>query len=312
MRRFLGRQFRHLYHAWDRYEVDDGPLMAAAVSYYMGLALFPLLFLLTAGLGLFLKHTHLGQDAEQQILAAISEHLSPSVGKQVRAMLGQIQSRAAINGPIGLATMLLAALAAFAQFERAFDRIWRVPRKDVSGIWATAKRLLIERGTAFLSLMTLGLFLIVIFISGVVLSAIQTTTSELAPLPGYLWTGPQLATSMALNALLFTAIYRWLPKAPVKWREAAQGAVVAAILWEIGRQVLAAVLIGAWYSAYGIIGSFLMVLLWCYYAVTVVFLGAEYVQEICENCQQAPWLRVLSGRSPASATDAESRAKPRG
>jgi membrane protein len=33
-------------------------------------------------------------------------------------------------------------------------------------------------------------------------------------------------------------------------------------------------------SAYGAIGSFIALLLWCYYAISILFFGAEYVQAI--------------------------------
>jgi membrane protein len=36
-------------------------------------------------------------------------------------------------------------------------------------------------------------------------------------------------------------------------------------------------------SAYGVIGAFLAVLVWCYYAVTIVLLGAEYIQVLREH-----------------------------
>ncbi|MCA9071192.1 MAG: YihY/virulence factor BrkB family protein, partial [Planctomycetaceae bacterium] len=64
-----------------------------------------------------------------------------------------------------------------------------------------------------------------------------------------------------------------------------KGAVLVAIGWEIGRQILAAVLIRSNYiSAYGTIGSFLAIMLWLYFSSHLVFLGAEFVQCICQKC----------------------------
>ena len=48
---------------------------------------------------------------------------------------------------------------------------------------------------------------------------------------------------------------------------------------ELGRVVLGAFLIGMRYSsAYGAVGSFIAILLWCYYGISILFFGAEYVQ----------------------------------
>ena len=81
-----------------------------------------------------------------------------------------------------------------------------------------------------------------------------------------------------MNGPLFAVIYRVLPNVEVRWGEAARGAILAAALWEIGRRLLATVIIGTQYSVYGVVGAFIAVMLWVYYAVTVLFLGAEYIQ----------------------------------
>jgi membrane protein len=94
-----------------------------------------------------------------------------------------------------------------------------------------------------------------------------------------------LVLPVLLKAAVFTLIYRWLPKPDVRWSEALRGGIFASIVWEIGRNVLTCFLVGAKYSsAYGVVGSFIVVLLWIYYAITVLFLGAEYIQCICEKC----------------------------
>ena len=72
-----------------------------------------------------------------------------------------------------------------------------------------------------------------------------------------------------------------LPKAPVRWCDAFHGALLTAAAWEIGRQVLAIFIArGKYTSAYGVVGAFLAILLWCYYAVTIILLGAEYIHVV--------------------------------
>jgi membrane protein len=70
-----------------------------------------------------------------------------------------------------------------------------------------------------------------------------------------------------------------LPKKFVCWKDAIRGGLLAACIWELGRFVLGAFLIGMRYSsAYGAVGSFIAILLWCYYGISILFFGAEYVQ----------------------------------
>ena len=54
---------------------------------------------------------------------------------------------------------------------------------------------------------------------------------------------------MGLNWALFTLLYKALPRTRVLWSHAAQGAALAAVLWEVNRQLLAALVIGERYSA---------------------------------------------------------------
>jgi uncharacterized BrkB/YihY/UPF0761 family membrane protein len=65
----------------------------------------------------------------------------------------------------------------------------------------------------------------------------------------------------------------------VHWLDALRGGLLAALVWEVGRDVLGAFFIGMRYTtAYGAIGSFIALLLWCYYGISILFFGAEYVQ----------------------------------
>jgi membrane protein len=84
---------------------------------------------------------------------------------------------------------------------------------------------------------------------------------------------------IGLNIAAFTVVYRFLPKRSVRWTSAILGAVVASILWEVGRQVLAAYVVGDKLpTAYGLIGSFMAIMLWTYYAMIVVLYGAAFAR----------------------------------
>ncbi len=81
----------------------------------------------------------------------------------------------------------------------------------------------------------------------------------------------------------FTLIFKILPKAPVRWRDASAGGMLTAVTWQIGQRLLESFVISNNYSAYGIVGSFLAVMLWMYYASAVVLLGAEFVRVLDVN-----------------------------
>jgi membrane protein len=282
------RRLRRIAAAWQRYEADDGPTLAAAVAYYLGLSLFPLLLVLIAGLGWFLQFTETGRSAEEQFLSILGEQLSPTLVLEVQQTLHLVRARSHYQGPIGFLVVLLTSLAAFGQFDRALDRIWRLAAPPEETWWRSALRLLRDRGVAFLMLLATGLFLVLVVVTGVATANVRESLQNLVPVPESFWRIPHLAVSFLLNVLLLLAIYRWLPKQRPGWRAAAGGAVFAAVLWEIGRQLLGAFLGYVQYSsAYGIVGSFLAILLWCYYAVSIVLLGAEYAWQLQEERRTA-------------------------
>ena len=90
--------------------------------------------------------------------------------------------------------------------------------------------------------------------------------------------------------------------------------MLAAAIWEIGRQILASLLIGTRYAAaYGVLGSFIGLMLWCYYGVAVLLLGAEFIEVRWhspeQGCQDPPKDDATGGKradsdKPAQSTDA--------
>lgn len=273
------RQGKHVWSAYRRWQDDDGTLMSAAVAYYLGLSLFPLLMILIACMGLFLRFTATGQDAQQEILDIVSQNASPAVESQLSLLLEQIKGKSAQGGPIGILGLVLVSIASFLQFERAFDHIWNIEDKPQHGILAGLKHALVERAVAFSIMLGLGMLIVIIFVSGLALTAAENWAK--AHRYVLLIPGPALRVLLgfSLNTGVFTLLYRYLPKPFVSWREAVRGGVFVAVGWEIGSQLLAAFIIGDKYvTAYGVVGAFMALLLWYFYGAALILLGAEYIQ----------------------------------
>jgi membrane protein len=226
-----------------------------------------------------------GQDAEHQVLTFVGEQVSPALARQVREILSHVQDRSAVGGPLGALGVLIAAIAGFTQFERAFDHMWDVPTPDERGLLAMLRHTLIERGVAFLMLVGVALLIVIVFVASMVIAALDAFFTE--RLGFHAIPGPSLRVfaTIMLNTCLFMLLYRYLPPAKVRWDEALRAGLLAAGGWELGRIILSAYVIGTRYtSAYGLVGSFLAVQLWCYYAVAVILFSGEYLKEICSEC----------------------------
>jgi len=281
--------FPNLRDAGIRWSEDDASSLAASVAYYLALSMFPLMLLLTSSFGIFLQFSKTGKKAEEQILVMVGTHASPIIKKQIEQVLTQMQNQSLVSGPFGFLAATLAAIGIFAQIDRGFDRIFRIPAQKDSDVRRTIYRVMRSRFLAFMMLAGLGGAILVMFAAGMVMAQFRSLTTSAVPSMNYLIPIAELASNVVGNGLLFSLVYRWLPKKYVCWKDAIRGGLLAACIWELGRFVLGAFLIGMRYSsAYGAVGSFIAILLWCYYGISILFFGAEYVQVLQLRRQGSP------------------------
>jgi membrane protein len=280
LRNFFGR----LYTAGVRFSTDDGPLVAAGVAYYVALSFFPLLLVLVAGLGIVLEWTAAGQDARGELMEAIRQQASPDLATEVDNALAAVSKRAPTGGPIGFAILVISAIAIFTQLDAGFDRIWNKPIDRHSGWWEWIVDRVLVRVKALLMLVGVGGFVIAVMVASMLWSAVREAVSPTINIGPWLDWATSLSINLILNWIALTAIYHIMPKARVRWLDAMRGGLLGAVLWELGRQALSTYLLHLNYpSAYGIIGSFIAIMLWAYYATLVIFYGAEYVRVIGED-----------------------------
>jgi membrane protein len=78
-------------------------------------------------------------------------------------------------------------------------------------------------------------------------------------------------------AFVFAMMFKWLPDAPVNWRDVWLGATITAALFEFGK-LLIGIYIGrqAFDSTYGAAASLVVLLIWVYYSAQILLLGAEF------------------------------------
>jgi membrane protein len=270
---------RRLWLAHLGFQDHEGVLSAAGIAYYVALSFFPLLLVLVAGLGSVLAWTQAGQEAQHELLTAISNQASPDLAQQVERMLSAVKERAPASGPIGFLALVASAIAIFAQLDTAFDRIWRLP-VDPHATWRNwVERLVFQRLKALGMLVGVGGFILLVMVTSMVWSGFEKSLQPRIEVGPWVHWASSLWINLLLNWMAFTMIYRVVPKTTIRWWDACRGGFLAATMWEAGRQALAAYLLHLNYpSAYGIIGSFIAIMLWAYYAALVVLFGAEYVR----------------------------------
>ncbi|HBO43835.1 MAG TPA: hypothetical protein DD670_07880 [Planctomycetaceae bacterium] len=270
---------RLLRHTWLAWSHNDANLTAASMAYYAVLSFFPLLMLLIAVLGFALRYSGQAQDARHKLVQILGENTSPALAGHVEAALSAVQQNASIGGPLGLVVLFLAAIGIFTQLDIAMNRTWETAPRHGRSFLRAVRDALFHRLRAFLIMLVLGLLILVAFVADTVASTVRPWVASLE-WGGALWSTTRLAIGLVVNGALLTLIYKMLPRTHVHWMAAARGGVLASVLWAIGRQVLGLIVLRGKYTAYGVVGSLMALMLWIYIASCIFFFAAEYVRVV--------------------------------
>jgi membrane protein len=121
--------FDHLARAGGRYQRTQGDLMAAGVTYFAFLGLFPVLLLIASVFALFLAGDALLQ---QQLFDAIRETFPGELGEQLVHEVSSAVGSARVTGLIGLVGFLYAGLRTVDKLRIGMEVIWkgRVEKSD--------------------------------------------------------------------------------------------------------------------------------------------------------------------------------------
>lgn len=242
---------------------------AAALAFYAALSMAPLLLLL-------LWLTASNAEAQAATLGQIGLLMGPEardVAQTVIANARQAPDTGSIAGWWSIALLLIGATAVFAQLQDALNRIFRTDATALADFMDWLKKRLFSFGI----LLALGFLLLV---SMTVTTALDIALRHI----DVLQPAVALVASLIVYALAFAFMYHFLPDRRVRWRLALGGGAFTAVLFVLGRGAI------AWYlqraqtgSAYGAMGALVLMMLWVYYAATILFVGAVVTATVDER-----------------------------
>jgi membrane protein len=280
---------------WD----DNVPRLGASLAYYMLFAIAPVLLVAIAIAGLVF-----GPEAVRGEIVGQLDHLVGREGaRAIQNLLeGASQPRAGkLAAAIGGVTFIVAATGAFLELQAAFNTIWRVtpkPGLDFKGF-------LMDRVRSFGLVVAIGFLLMVSLAVSAALAAISAWVGRRAPGLPILWNALNLLVSLAVISALFAMLYRVLPDVELRWRDVATGAVVTAILFTVGKQIIGFYLgQSTAASTYGAAGSVIVLLLWVYYASQIVLLGAEFTRVYARHEGARPEPQSFAEEDPDAPANA--------
>lgn len=195
-----------------KYLDDQGGYLSALITYYGFVSLFPLLLLLTTGLGVILAGR---PDLQDQVLHSTLSQF-PVIGSQLHQPEGLSGGTVAVV--VGIAGALYGGLGVGQAVQNAMDSVWAVPRN--------------KRPNPILSRVRSALLLLVLgsaAVASTVLSAIGQATGSL----GFVGKFGLTLAAIAINGLICLVAFRVTTARQLSYRQVWPGALAAAFIWQI-------------------------------------------------------------------------------
>jgi membrane protein len=254
--------------AWD----DDVLGLAAQLSYYFFLALFPAILFLLA-IASFFPLTSLTDD--------IGHSLGPFVSPQILELIQDQMRRLANSESGGLLTFgFVAALwsssAALVSIVGALNRAYDI---DESRPWWKVRLVAIGLtvGVALFVLCALSLVLV----GPVLADSLGRATGWGAPFK-WTWLVLQWPLAFGLVSTAIGVVYYFGPDADQDWAWISPGAIAATVLWFVVSLIFKFYIshFTDYNAAYGTVGGVIVLLLWFYVSGLAILTGAELNSEI--------------------------------
>jgi membrane protein len=264
----------------------------AALAYYSIFSLGPIIVIAIAVAGFFFG----GEAVSGQVADSIKDMLGDTGAKAVQAMLADAgrPREGLLATLLGVGTLLFAAIGVVVQLKDALNTVWEVGELPGHGMWNFIRSYV----ASIAAVLALGFLLLM---SLVVTAALAAFGKFAAPhLQEWILHFVSIMVSLSVISLLFAMMFKWLPDAEVDWYDVWLGAIVTAVLFEIGKAAIG-FYIGkqGLDSTYGAAASIIVVLIWVYYTSQIILMGAEVTRAFAMHRGS------IKGRQTSDPSEAE-------
>ena len=269
MLKALPSLLRETVRQWDTHRV---PKMGAALSFYTVFSLAPLAIMVLSLVSLVVERNA----ARAEIVGQFRNF----VGREGAEIMEMILAKTAADSAgllgtlIGFIVLLVGASGVFGELQDSLNQIWGVSSKR-HPVFILVK----ERVFSFAMVFVMGFLMLVSFLFSAAIAAAGGWLHSRFPGLDGPWNFGNAVVSLVVIALLFALIYRMVPDARITWRDVWLGAVLASLLFELGKFVLGFYFgRSALASSYGAAGSLIIILVWVFYSAQILFFGAAFTR----------------------------------
>ncbi len=237
--------------------------MAAGVSYYAILSIFPLLLGLIAVFGFFLPSVNL----QVELLEFFGKNM-PGAADILRQNVASIVRLRGILGILSVVVLFWSGSTMFSAISLAINRAW-----DIRGY----RPFFIRKGGELGMALSTG----ILFLLSLGASTIVSILRGAFDLPAAILIALDLGSRLVAFLLILTVfllLYKLIPNTRTYWRYVWPGALLAAVLFELAKTLFIFYLenFANYQLIYGSISSIIILLVWIYYSAFIMILGAEF------------------------------------
>ena len=249
---------------------DNVSTTGAALAYFCAFSLAPLLVILLTIAGWVVGQ----KSAYGQVGAQLDALFGPSTaGILLDAVRSSQQTHGLISAATSVITLMLGATTVLGALQTALNQIWKSGKLVPTGVWGWIRSRFLSLGF----ILALGFLLLVSLTISTGLSHLQHRVSTEHGAVVSLLALVDIASSLVVVSCLFAVIFRYMPARRLPWKVAAMGAILTAVLFDLGRWGIALYLAHSTQpSAFGAAASFAALLLWLYYTAQIFLFGAEF------------------------------------
>jgi membrane protein len=263
--------------AWADFSRDDGMVYAAAITYYVLLSLFPFLIFVVAIFGLLVRDERL----QTRVVNEIIDQMPPgaNLDEQIENVIAGVASaNTGLLGLVGIAVSAWTASAVFGALRRALNRAFDVP---------SARPFIHGRVRDLISVVTvIGLVVLSVVLTAVLRFLRSLSTDLPAGVVVNLgWWVVSLVLPLVVSFVVFMLVFRLIPNHTLGVRDLWIGALLAAIGFEIVKNVFGIYLanFGRYDEVYGTLGGAMAFMFFVFIVSNLVILTAEIGSELAKD-----------------------------
>jgi len=247
---------------------------SAALSFYTIFSLAPLLIITISLCGYFF-----GREAmEGKIYAELHTILGDEAARQIQQMIRHVVSaqNSFFAKTFGIIAIVLGINGIYAEVQDAINCIWKLKTKPK----LNRKKYLIKRVISFGIFSSIGFLLVLSLIINWLIAVFGNYLVKFfAGASVYMVFAINRVFIIAIIAVLFTFIFKYLPDGKVRWKDAIWGAIFTSFFFILGKAGIGYYLDNSHVaSMYGAAGSMVVLLLWIYYSSVIIYFGAAFTK----------------------------------